>query len=476
MAGEELQLEIIDYVRLNAGGTFQRHNLGLLSLKPPELMCFYPLCGPYVVIRYRLAIMENTLGEIWRCEMVPSAHGFSINNGEYFIRVHVSPHGLVRFDTQDHGFRQLHGSTGVVTLLLPSLRPQLFDTTVKLISATRGRHRCVSYRHQEVSVPGPQLEEYQEGPGIDKAIKKIRPTGMWNKVAGMEIVKKLQRLADDGRRDLFMETLERLETAADSDLRLKDIIPLALYELAMLDLHENRIEEAEQHKMKAFEITKTYQLTNDRFLLCKLKYIESALARRMGNYSKAKELLEDSVELLLPCAAGEETAENRYFFASYYVEKAAKVGITDQEQTIAERCFQDVDRHLDAETRSITSRFQIRSKNRQVAFYVKSSRHVKNLDVQRVVSEEHMTKAFQLIWEIENDLLKFYPKKPMMSFQIIKTDYYIRRGSLELGIEPSREALKIAKEKGWNEYVEVAHQRLQLCRAGLPLQCTGTFV
>lgn len=78
MAGEELQLEIIDYVRLNAGGTFQRHNLGLLSLKRPELMCFYPLCGPYVVIRYRLAIMENTLGEIWRCEMVPSAHGFSI--------------------------------------------------------------------------------------------------------------------------------------------------------------------------------------------------------------------------------------------------------------------------------------------------------------------------------------------------------------------------------------------------------------
>lgn len=65
----------------------------------------------------------------------------------------------------------------------------------------------------------------------------------------------------------------------------------------MLDLHENRIEEAEQHKMKAFEITKTYQLTNDRFLLCKLKYIESALARRMGNYSKAKELLEDSVEV-----------------------------------------------------------------------------------------------------------------------------------------------------------------------------------
>lgn len=115
------------------------------------------------------------------------------------------------------------------------------------------------------------------------------------------------------------------------------------------------------------------------------------------------------------------------------MEKAAKVGITDQEQAIAERCFRDVDRHLSAETRPITNRFQIRSKNRQIAFYVKSSRHIKNLDVQRVVSEEHMAKAFQLIWEIETSLLMFYPKKPLMSFHIVKTDYYIRRGSLELG-------------------------------------------
>ena len=78
MAGEELQLEIIDFMRLNVRGTFQHHNLGLLSLKPPMLMCFYPLSGPYVVILYRLAIMGNTPGEIRRCEMAPAAHGFSV--------------------------------------------------------------------------------------------------------------------------------------------------------------------------------------------------------------------------------------------------------------------------------------------------------------------------------------------------------------------------------------------------------------
>lgn len=65
----------------------------------------------------------------------------------------------------------------------------------------------------------------------------------------------------------------------------------------MLDLHENRVKEAEEHTKKALEIMKTYHSTNGRFLLSKLKYVQSALARRMGDYSTARELLEDSVEV-----------------------------------------------------------------------------------------------------------------------------------------------------------------------------------
>ena len=65
----------------------------------------------------------------------------------------------------------------------------------------------------------------------------------------------------------------------------------------MLDLHENRIEEAKQHAKKALEISKTYESTNHRYLLSKLKYVQSALARRGDNYAEAKELLDDSVEV-----------------------------------------------------------------------------------------------------------------------------------------------------------------------------------
>lgn len=115
------------------------------------------------------------------------------------------------------------------------------------------------------------------------------------------------------------------------------------------------------------------------------------------------------------------------------MEKSAKVGITDDEEAIAENCFQDIEQHLNAETRPITNRFQIRSKNRQVAFYVKSSRHVKNLDFQRAVPEQDMLKALQLIEEIEQSLLVFYPKKPLLSFDIVKTDYFIRRGNFGQG-------------------------------------------
>lgn len=78
MARQELQLDITDSMRLNVQVTFQRHNFGLLSSPSPILIPCYPLSGPYVVIKYRLAIVANTLGEIWSCDMTPTAHGFSV--------------------------------------------------------------------------------------------------------------------------------------------------------------------------------------------------------------------------------------------------------------------------------------------------------------------------------------------------------------------------------------------------------------
>lgn len=65
----------------------------------------------------------------------------------------------------------------------------------------------------------------------------------------------------------------------------------------MLDLHENRTEEAKNNAKKALEMSRRYHSTNDRFLLSKVKYVWSALARREGDYGKAKELLDDSMEV-----------------------------------------------------------------------------------------------------------------------------------------------------------------------------------
>lgn len=65
----------------------------------------------------------------------------------------------------------------------------------------------------------------------------------------------------------------------------------------MLDLHENKLEDAKQHAKEALEISQRYHSPNHCYLLSKLKYVESALARRQGNYEKAKELLDDSVEV-----------------------------------------------------------------------------------------------------------------------------------------------------------------------------------
>ena len=99
------------------------------------------------------------------------------NNGEYSITFHISPHGMIRTSAHDSSIM------GVVTLLLPSAGPQTFDHTIQLYSTDRRRN--VSCIHKKISVPGPWLNEYQEGPGIEKPIRKLRPKGQchWYPVA-----------------------------------------------------------------------------------------------------------------------------------------------------------------------------------------------------------------------------------------------------------------------------------------------------
>lgn len=51
-----------------------------------------------------------------------------------------------------------------------------------------------------------------------------------------------------------------------------------------------------------------------------------------------------------------------------------------------------------------------------------------------------------------------------------KTFRYISKG-----IEPSTEALRIATEKSWREYEDVASQRIQLCRRELNARSTDNI-
>ena len=51
---------------------------------------------------------------------------------------------------------------------------------------------------------------------------------------------------------------------------------------------------------------------------------------------------------------------------------------------------------------------------------------------------------------------------PYLRYNYITLNQTFRSPS---GIEPSKEALKIAREKQWKEYEDVAKQRLELCAA-----------
>lgn len=93
------------------------------------------------------------------------------NNGKYIIVAHISPQGIIIPSAHTNPIM------GIVTLLLPSAGPHVFETTIKLYSTDRGRNMC--YVHKKIPVPGPRLNEYQDGPGIEKPIRKLRPQGKY---------------------------------------------------------------------------------------------------------------------------------------------------------------------------------------------------------------------------------------------------------------------------------------------------------
>lgn len=101
------------------------------------------------------------------------------NNGGYIITVHISPQGMIITSGHDSSIM------GIVTLLLPSTGPQIFENTIQLYSTDRGRN--VSYIHKKIPVPGPWLDEYQEGPGIEKPIRKLRPKGKYHWCSRLKI-------------------------------------------------------------------------------------------------------------------------------------------------------------------------------------------------------------------------------------------------------------------------------------------------
>lgn len=76
----ELRLTITESQRSNVLGLFRRHNFGFPNFSSLSriMIPFSPCAGPYVVIRYRLVIMDDPNDEIWTCEMTRTADGLSV--------------------------------------------------------------------------------------------------------------------------------------------------------------------------------------------------------------------------------------------------------------------------------------------------------------------------------------------------------------------------------------------------------------
>ena len=86
MARSELRLSITHSLRLSAvRGTFYARNFGLLNHQSDILMPSGLISVPFVVITYRVAIVDDRHDEIWSCDMNPTADGFDVVSMSIFF-------------------------------------------------------------------------------------------------------------------------------------------------------------------------------------------------------------------------------------------------------------------------------------------------------------------------------------------------------------------------------------------------------
>lgn len=142
------------------------------------------------------------------------------------------------------------------------------------------------------------------------------------------------------------------------------------------------------------------------------------------------------MQFLESVVLGEETTINRTCVAALYSEKAAVLGITEEEERKMKKAHKDVLSHYNHQLEqnlNTNARGPRRSIIRMMFFYLHSSR-VKATDMQLLVSDENLREVESCAEYFRRELLNDCPMRDKALFCSALGDLFARKGEYEEGL------------------------------------------
>ncbi|XP_068741172.1 uncharacterized protein [Montipora capricornis] len=392
--------------------------------------------GSFLVVQYIVAVKDEHSGELWACKTSSEVEQLYITGGGMFrIIPEVRPYAYIFSSKMDFKGQQLRDYEGNITFLLPVERdnPCYYMVGMQLCRSSNYGDEVLDERSWQIKSHerGTDPRDFQNGRTItevEKPIPKIKIQGVLAGRTARVIRMHFQNLGDNGQYDQFLRDMQKLDASVGGKPRFNDLVLAVKLEEAIMNFGQNKMDDCLATCQYVCARATRHNSGNWPFLQAKAYYIISAVYRQAEDFDLANEYMEKSSECLEPACLNEETAVNRYNAAALLAERSAAVGLTSDEEHLAERLFEEVAGIWAEQKENESKRCVIRSMNRLIMFLLKTSR-TKFPDLRKDVSEVRLAKASEVIKKCERNLLPQCPKRLKGTFLMGKADYFIRRAT-----------------------------------------------
>ncbi|XP_022780329.1 uncharacterized protein LOC111321654 isoform X2 [Stylophora pistillata] len=414
--------------------------------------------------------MSKYSQEIWISDLTPSRpNELAVNNGAYrmILKAYPSRGVVISNSSVDCRGRPLPPYARLLTILLPTGGPNIYNATVQLTEELEGRVAVCDEIVFTVTInlPGGNQGHYHQNGKvfyIEYPLPKLKLAGVLKHPYAWDIIMRFENLSDNGQYLLYRRHRKSLEKWAKTRPQYQDLVAMVLNEEGVACLIRHRLKEGVNLAKKACPLSSFHNCVNDRTIRGYASAVYAAAERFGGNQDGAKQHLQDALEIFDPMEPSSYTSITLYNVGAIAMERSATVGVSNSEEKEAESFLQKAAMHWNHQSLNKTARMLPRVYNRLIGLYLKSSPNsAPNLNV--TVSQDNLRRAGEVIRRF-GVLLPECSKWMKSTFYLGKADHWIRTRDIDNGLRAAQQALDISRQSGLQREAAGATSRVNLLR------------